>query len=93
MTATDDDEGGASADIYISKDYGNTWTAAGQTGTHVWSDVAMSSDGKIMTAVSSTSDYMTFRMYDGASWTTKDSTRNWNGIAMSSDGKNSGCYK
>jgi hypothetical protein len=40
----------ASGQIYISTDYGNTWVAKGTAGGN-WSDIAMSSDAKIIMAV------------------------------------------
>ena len=64
--------------------YGNTWTAKDLA--RFWQGVAMSSDGKIQTAVVSGEQIFISSDY-GNTWTAKDSARNWQGVAMSSDGK------
>jgi|GEM_PF-1001396 len=64
--------------------YGNTWTA--KDSSRNWYGVAMSSDGKIQTAVVWGGQIYVSTDY-GNTWTAKDSSRGWWGIAMSSDGK------
>ena len=69
--------------LYLSN-IGETWTAKGTTLN--WYGIAMSSDGKIQTAVVDTgliylsSDY-------GETWISTGTTEAWSGIAISSDGK------
>jgi len=68
--------------LYLSN-IGDTWTAKDSSRT--WDSVAMSSDGKIQTAVAT--GYIYISNDYGYTWTAKDSSRYWRGIAMSSDGK------
>jgi hypothetical protein len=71
------------AQIYVSTDYGNTWTA--KESNRQWNAVAMSADGSIQTAgiwggqIYVSTDY-------GNNWTAKESTRYWYSVAMSADG-------
>ena len=51
-----------------------------------WTGVAMSSDGKIQTAIAD-ADYVYVSTDYGNTWTAKDAERNWYDVAMSSDGK------
>ncbi len=69
--------------IYISNDYGYTWTAKDSSRT--WDSVAMSSDGKIQTAVDN--GYIYISNDYGYTWTAKATSEDWRDIAMSSDGK------
>ncbi|HXK32310.1 MAG TPA: sialidase family protein [Candidatus Paceibacterota bacterium] len=70
--------------IYISTNYGDTWTAKAASTT--WQSVAMSSDGKIQAAAAYGGQIYISTDY-GATWTGKASSLNWNSIAISSDGK------
>ncbi len=63
---------------------GENWTP--KDSNRNWRSVAMSSDGKYQTAVSSIGQIYTSFDY-GNTWTPKDSNRDWEGIAISSDGK------
>jgi hypothetical protein len=75
----------ASGYIYISSDYGETWTEK-TTASETWEDVAMSSTGQYQTAVS----LHIWRSIDyGTNWlqATSDSTRGWSSIAVSSTGQ------
>jgi len=75
---------GTSGQIYISSDYGVTWSAKGST--LAWTAIAMSADGKIQTATVSTGNI--YVSYDyGVTWASKGSSLAWVGIAMSADGK------
>ncbi|HRY36901.1 MAG TPA: hypothetical protein P5230_03445, partial [Candidatus Magasanikbacteria bacterium] len=73
--------------IYISSDYGNTWSAKGKSTR--WSDVAMSSDGKYQSAVELQSGYIFSSIDHGNTWATNTATgiKNWTSIAISSDGQ------
>jgi hypothetical protein len=73
----------SSGQIYVSTDFGNTWTA--KESSRSWNDVAMSSDGSIQTAAPTSAQIYVSTDF-GNTWTAKDSSRVWNGIAMSSDG-------
>jgi hypothetical protein len=65
--------------------YGNTWVA--KDSSRSWSSIAMSSDGKIQTAVDSNPGFIYVSTDYGNNWTAKDSSRSWIWVAMSSDGK------
>jgi hypothetical protein len=71
--------------IYISYDYGSTWSITGPFKR--WSAVAISSDGKYQTAVVSNSGNIYISNNYGTSWTIKESVRWWRNVAMSGDGK------
>jgi archaellum component FlaC len=64
--------------------YGNIWVA--KDSSRYWSGIAMSSDGKIQTAVVQNGQIYISTDY-GNTWNAKDSPRNWKGVAMNSDGK------
>ena len=69
--------------IYISSDYGNTWTA--KDSNRSWNDIAMSADGRRQTAVVNNGQiYVSIDF--GDTWSAKDSVRNWTSIAMTADG-------
>ena len=83
--------------IYISTDYGATWTGTGTNRN--WNAVAMSSDGQYQTALVYDSFYneeleemfpigkiYTSDNY-GSSWTERDYSQFWKEVAMSSDGQ------
>jgi photosystem II stability/assembly factor-like uncharacterized protein len=75
---------GTSGQIYISSDYGVTWTA--KDSSRAWTAIAMTADGKIQSATVSTGNI--YVSYDyGVTWTSKGSSLAWAGISMSSDGK------
>ncbi|NTW33029.1 MAG: hypothetical protein HGB12_10445 [Bacteroidetes bacterium] len=72
--------------IYVSNDYGATWTQNTPYGQ--LRGIAMSSDGKIQTTVPTIGGYMYGSDDYGATWTQRaTSDLNWNDVAMSSDGK------
>jgi hypothetical protein len=64
--------------------YGATWTAKGNVTTY--KDIAMSSDGKVQTAVTD-GNYIYVSNDYGATWTQTGSSQLWESVAMSSDGK------
>ena len=70
--------------IYISNDYGNTWTQKGSS--QYWYGVAIDSTGKYQTAVAD-GDYIYISSDYGNTWTQKGSSRSWCGVAMDSTGK------
>ena len=77
---------GAGDIIYLSNDYGFTWTAAtgyGSISDPGWIGVAISNDGQHILAA----EEFLWVSYDfGVSWTKKlpDSARNWTGVAIQS---------
>ena len=76
--------------IYVSSDYGITWTAMTDAGSRYWSAVAISGDGKYQTAVSYDYSGNIFTSSDyGLTWAANPGpgSRRWVNIAMSSDGK------
>lgn len=74
-------------DIYVSSDYGNTWTAKAGISRPA-RGAAISSDGRYMTVPIDNSGYGFYVSSDyGNTWTTKGTVKPWRGIAMSSDGK------
>ncbi|MCL5018561.1 MAG: hypothetical protein M1416_02215 [Candidatus Pacearchaeota archaeon] len=81
--------GGSSGRVYISSNYGNTWTEKSQD---KFSGIAMSSDGTIRAAVSTSTTHGIYVSTDsGNTWTLK--YNNWpateylTSITMSSDGR------
>ncbi|MDD3292612.1 MAG: FISUMP domain-containing protein [Candidatus Pacebacteria bacterium] len=74
------------SEIYISSDYGATWTMVKSTSELGWFDVDVSSTGQYQTAVGlskihTSSDY-------GATWTQrKNDSNNYYKVAISNDGK------
>ncbi len=70
--------------IYISSDYGNTWTA--KESNRSWTDIAISATGKYQTAVAYSSQIYVSSDY-GNTWTAKDSNRDWYSVAVSSTGQ------
>jgi len=76
-----------SGQIWISHDYGTTWTARQSVG--YWHGAATSADGmKIAilggTSISPRSIYTSTD--GGGNWTVREAPRNWSGIASSADG-------
>jgi hypothetical protein len=70
--------------IYLSDDYGSTWTAKGtQQG---WNSVSVSSDGKYQSATAYGGQIYISTDF-GNTWTAKATTQNWSGVTISSDGK------
>ncbi len=90
MGLGDDEYGG---EIHVSNDFGNTWTQINAP-FKLWTSVAMSSDGSMLTAVVSEwfnwSEYVFDKVYVsndfGNTWTQKVENRSWRSVAMSSDG-------
>jgi hypothetical protein len=72
--------------IYVSNDYGNTWTPRITDTTRPWLGVAISADGKYQVACHY-GGYIYISNNYGNTWNAKDSIRNWLSIAISSDGK------
>lgn len=72
--------------VYVSNDYGNTWTPRITDATRSWRGVAISADGKYQTACHN-NGYIYISNDYGNTWTAKDSVRYWATVAMSSDGK------
>ena len=68
----------------LSGTEGVNWTA--RESTIDWFDIAMSSDGRIQTAVVYNGQIYTSYDY-GVTWTARESIRTWFDIAMSSDGR------
>lgn len=81
---------GSTGLIYVSKDYGRTWSSRPGAGVRSWSRVAMSYDGKYQTAtvgIFSTGFIYTSNDF-GETWTQRESIRDWGGgVAMTGDGK------
>lgn len=70
--------------IYISNDYGNTWTP--KESDRLWNSVSVSSDGKYQTAVAN-NDYIYISKDYGNTWSGAGLIQSWQGVAISSDGK------
>ena len=76
-----------SGQIWISHDYGTTWTARQSVG--YWFGAATSSDGTKLAILGAASSYprSIYTSTDGGeSWTAREAPRNWVGIASSADG-------
>ena len=73
--------------IFISSDYGNTWTEVTSAGSNVSNSVSISSSGQYQTAVVS-NDYIYISSDYGNNWTpvTSAGTKNWNAVSISSSG-------
>ena len=70
--------------IYISNDYGNTWT---QTASSLnWNRVSISSSGQYQTAVVY-GGYIYISSDYGNTWTQKASSLNWRGVSISASGQ------
>jgi photosystem II stability/assembly factor-like uncharacterized protein len=79
--------GGASGFIYISSNYGVTWTStATSVGTQSWQAVAMSASGQYQTAVISTGFLYISSNY-GVTWTQTATSQTWQAVAMSASGQ------
>ena len=52
--------GNSSNYLYVSTDYGSTWSAKTSTGTGTWYGIAMSSDGKVITASRGNALYVSY---------------------------------
>lgn len=70
--------------VYISSDYGRTWTS--KLSAASWADVRMSSSGEIQLAAMFGGKVYVSSNY-GVSWTEKLSNGNWVNVAMSADGQ------
>ena len=78
------DDNGVGSAIYISYDYGKTWIA--RESARYWKRIAMSSDGRIQTAVPR-GGYI-YTSYDyGQTWNQQMNLDFWWSAAMSSDGR------
>jgi len=72
--------------IYVSTNYGNTWTVKGTNTNRLWHSVSMSSTGQYQTAVVHNGQIYVSTDY-GNTWTAKDSSRSWRGVSVSSTGE------
>jgi len=76
--------------IWVSSDYGVTWTAIGSTNGRNWFSIASNSNGTKVVAVDRGGDIWT-SVDSGATWTARragGAVRNWESVASSSDGDN-----
>lgn len=76
--------------IWVSSDYGVTWTAIGSTDGRHWYSIATNSNGTKVVAVDRGGDIWT-SVDSGATWTARragGAVRNWDAVASSSDGDN-----
>jgi Chitobiase/beta-hexosaminidase C-terminal domain len=77
--------------IYISTNYGYSWTdqgyGSGRPGSQQWTSIAMSSDGSHLAACGK-SGYIYTTTDGGTTWACQDSlgVQQWTSVAMSSDG-------
>jgi hypothetical protein len=74
------------ANIYISSDYGSTWTSNTSAGSRNWNKVDMSASGQYQTATVSTGNIYISTDY-GITWTAKASSLAWNSVTMSVSGQ------
>lgn len=74
--------------IYTSIDTGVNWVEVTTTSALNWSDVAMSNDGTIRTAVAQGGQIYVLNTAVSTLWVAKDSIRNWVKVDMSGDGVN-----
>jgi len=65
--------------IYVSTDYGATWTTKGISVN--WNGIAMDNSGKYQTAVVS-SGYIYISSDFGATWVQTETSRGWAGVAI-----------
>jgi len=72
--------------IYISSDYGNTWTATNTGGTNSYSSICMSASGKYQLACS-VADTLFLSSNYGSTWTSSSQTGSLQSVCMSSTGK------
>ncbi len=70
--------------IYVSSDYGNTWTA--KDSDRGWMGVSISSTGQYQTAVVWSGQIYNSSDY-GNTWTAKESSRTWRSVSISSSGQ------
>ena len=70
--------------IYISNDYGNTWTP--KESSRNWVGISVSSTRQYQTAVVDGGQIYISNDY-GNTWTSKESSRYWRGISVSSTGQ------
>ncbi len=82
--STNNPTGIANSKIYISSDYGATWT--GKLSSGYWKSVSISSSGQYQGAVLSGGQIYISDDY-GDNWIPKDSNRNWSAISISSSGQ------
>ena len=75
--------------IYISSDYGNTWTPVMNDANRNWLSVSISSSGQYQTAVMWISGYIYISSDYGNSWTPvmNDAPRTWFSVSISSSGQ------
>ena len=72
--------------IYVSTDYGVTWNIKTTPGFILWSGIAFSEDGSILTATILGGYIYISRDY-GDTWVQKDIYANWNNIVVSANGQ------
>jgi photosystem II stability/assembly factor-like uncharacterized protein len=73
--------------IYVSSDYGATWTYNTTPGARDWYWSAISDNGKYMTVVPQSTGYIYTSDDYGVTWTSRDSERSWYSVCMSSTGQ------
>ncbi len=73
--------------IYISNDYGTSWTELTSSGIKAWNSIAINSTGKILAATVSSGYIYTSNDY-GVTWTPRvtDAVRSWLSICINSTG-------
>jgi photosystem II stability/assembly factor-like uncharacterized protein len=84
---------GTTGSLYVSSDYGRTWSRSGRN--RAWVKITMSSDGQYQTAIkfisvtaAPVSNLAIYVSSDyGRTWAMKNSVRMWMDVDMSSDGK------
>jgi hypothetical protein len=74
--------------IFTSVDTGLNWIEVTTTSALNWSDVAMSNDGTIRTAVAQGGQIYVLNTAVSTLWVARDSIRNWVKVDMSGDGVN-----
>jgi hypothetical protein len=73
--------------IWISNDYGLSWSNNNNSGLNNWTGIALSNDGQIITAVAA-GDYIYTSNKSGTIWFQSDAPQgNWSNIAMDSTGQ------
>ena len=80
--------GGATGFLYVSYDFGATWSATGPTTGTTWSSVSCSADGLRMIAAVGTSGDVYVSQDSGATWLKRSNlpTASYTGVACSGDG-------
>jgi FG-GAP repeat len=74
--------------IYVSKNYGDVWSAKSAVGSRLWSSISMSDDGKYMAAAVSGGFIYVSKDY-GDNWLAKTGmgTKSWNSVKLNGNAK------